>query len=110
VSDYQKETWENLYRETREAMDGVRASRDELNQKSADFLKVDVETALTFSEIAIQTFDPAKKQRNRKHARKGYDTILRFMSKVSLGDEDTDFLAERMQELKSNLQNLGEVF
>jgi hypothetical protein len=91
-------------------MDGIRASRDELNQKSVDFLKVDVETALTFSKIAIESFDPAKKKRNRKNARKGYDTILRFMSKVSMEDEDTDYLSDRLRELKSNLQNLGEVF
>jgi hypothetical protein len=91
-------------------MDGIRASRDELNQRSADFLKVDVETALTFSTIAMQTYDPARKQRNRKNARKGYDTILRFMSKVPLGEEDAHYLSGRLQQLKSNLQNLGEVF
>jgi hypothetical protein len=106
----ERETWEGLYKEAREAMDQVHATRNEMDQKSADFLKVDVVTALTFSKIAMETFDTVKKQRNRKNARRGYDTIVRLMHKVPLAEEDVRYLSDHLQQLKSNLQNLGEVF
>jgi hypothetical protein len=44
------------------------------------------------------------------NARKGYDTIVRFMTKVPLAEEDVRYLSDHLQQLKSNLQNLGEVF
>jgi hypothetical protein len=99
-----------LYQSTRAALDGIRTTQAEMNQKSADFLKIDVETALIFSKIALESYDSAKKQRNRKNARKGYDTILRLKQKVVLGEDDVRYLSGQLQQLKSNLQSLGEVF
>jgi hypothetical protein len=104
------DTWESLYQSALAEINQIHDTRDELDRKSADFLKVDIETALTFSRIALQSNDPDRKQRNRKNARKGYDTILRFLPKVPLETEDRDYLSTQMQELKANLQNLGEEF
>jgi hypothetical protein len=106
----EQDTWEGLYKAARATMDQIHATRNELNQKSADFLKVDIETALTFSNLALQTYDPIRKRRNRVNARKGYDTIVRFMAKVPLVEEDVRYLSNKLEQLKSNLQILGEVF
>lgn len=89
-------------------MDEIVASRARLNQTSIDFLKVDVQTALTFCEIA-QSRDLTKRLRNRRHARQGYDTIVRLMDHVSLAEGDAQYLAENLEKLRAQLVNLGEV-
>jgi hypothetical protein len=100
---------ERSYAAARATMDEILASRNRLNQASAEFLKIDVETALTFSQIARESQDSWKRQRNRDNARKGYETILRLIDKVNLTDDDARFLADRLEELRFNLRILGEV-
>jgi hypothetical protein len=77
-------------------------------RNSAQFLKTDAETALTFSSIALQTDNPDKRERNRRNARKGYDTILRLASQTRLSSDDEKFLSEKLGRLKSELKQLGE--
>ena len=91
-------------------MDDILATRARLNQASADFLKVDVVTALTFSKIALESHDSVKRRRNCENARRGYDTIVRLADKVTLTSNEAQFLAEKLQELRSDLLRLGEVF
>ena len=92
------------------ARDDLVASRERLNQTSVDFLRVDVETALTFCDIARETRDPRKKIRNRQHARQGYDTILHLIRKVTLTRDESQFLDENLAKLKTQLVALGEAF
>ena len=82
----------------------------DFNRVSTDFLRVDVATALTFSGIALQTDDAVKRQRNRRAARRAYDTIRRFAKHVTLASDDAQMLASDLARLKSELQTLGEVF
>jgi hypothetical protein len=101
---------EKVYAALKPTVNELLLSLGELNRTSAEFLKTDVETALTFSSIALQTEDLSKRQRNRRNARKGYDTILRLARRVRLSTDDEQFLSEKMGRLKSELQRLGEVF
>ena len=89
-------------------MDEILASRARLNQASADFLKIDVQTALTFCQIARETHDLRKKLRNRHHARQGYDAILRLRQRVILTEEEALDLAENLEKLRGQLVKLGE--
>ena len=91
-------------------MDEFLASSARLKQACADFLKIDVAMALTFSGIALRTQDSAKERRNRESARKAYDTVLKLMDKVTLTRDDARILAHNLQRLKSELVSLGEVF
>jgi phage shock protein A len=81
----------------------------EFNRAGTEFLKTDVATAITFSEAALNTDDPAKRIRNQKFARKAYDTILRLAQKITLQEEDAKQLSQGLEELKANLMRLGEV-
>lgn len=82
-----------------------------VNRAGADFLKIDVQTALTFSGIALQSnSDEDKRRRNRKSARRGYDTILRLLQKVQLTAGEARSISHNMTRLKSELQQLGETF
>lgn len=100
----------NVYGSLKPTFDELIVSLDELKHTSAEFLRTDVETALTFSAIALQTDDLSKKQRNCRNARKGYDTIRRLAGRVELSPDDEQFLSERLWRLKSELLQLGEVF
>jgi hypothetical protein len=92
----------------------ILASNDQLNRTSADFLKVDLETALTFSGIALENKDvkyaEEKRRRNQFNARRGYDTILHLMKKLPLTERDAEFVGRNLQRLKLELQELGETF
>jgi hypothetical protein len=82
----------------------------QLNRTSAQFLRTDIETALLFCSIALQTEDLSKRERNRKNARRGYDTIVRLSARIRLSNDDEQFLSDKLERLKFELQRLGEVF
>ncbi len=84
------------------------ATRERMNRVSADFLKVDVETALTFASNALNTEDGVKKERNRKAARKAYDTVLRLAQKIELTDKEANTLNRGLEKLRADLLALGE--
>jgi hypothetical protein len=94
-------------RPTLEEMIGV---RKQVTRASTDFLKIDLETALTFCDIARKTDNQERQQRNRRAARKAYDTVLRFMRKTPVSAADSRKLESTIQRLKSELESLGEVF
>jgi hypothetical protein len=87
------------------------AANAELDRTRIDFLKVDIETALTFSGIALQSENNLeKRRRNQENARRGYDTIQRLLKKVPLNPADSRMLSRNLKRLKSELQDLGETF
>ncbi len=85
-------------------------TRFESNRVNIDFLKIDVQTALTFSRLAQQSAPGEKRDRNRRNARRGYDTILRLIEKVCLSDSDAKSIGGQLLRLKSELEQLGEIF
>jgi len=89
--------------------DEILASRDRMNRTSMDFLRIDLDTALTFSSVALQTDDMSKKHRNQRAARRAYDTVLRLIKKVTLTDAEARVFAQSLGRLKSDLENLGEI-
>jgi len=90
--------------------DEILAFGSRFRQASTDFLKVDLATALTFTEIALQASDSEKRERNCRNARVAYDTVLRLIERVDLTDEDSEMLNSNLARLKSELARLGEVF
>ena len=80
-----------------------------MNRARADFLKIDVETALTFLRSARQTSDVARKKRNCNAARRAYGTVTKLMERVTLSEEDVRTLVVGLEQLRSELEELGEV-
>jgi hypothetical protein len=91
-------------------IDELLASRERMNRASTEFLKIDLETALTFVKIARQTCDSVRKARNRLAARKAYDTVAKLVAKVRLNDTDHQIVTDGLRELKKELEALGEQF
>lgn len=91
-------------------MDDPHTFNLDLNQTRADFLKTELSVGLTFADIALNSKDDAKTERNRKNARSAYDAILKFIGGVALSKGESEEMASGMARLKSQLQELGEVF
>src|SRR5215469_9950215 len=91
-------------------VDELLASRERMNRASAQFLKLDLQTALTFVGIARQTRDQVRKKRNCMAARRAYDTVVRLADKVPLEVEDRQTVSRGLKRLRTELEALGEVF
>jgi hypothetical protein len=94
----------------RPTVDELLASQSRFNKVSTDFLKIDLETALTFTQLALQTPDREKKERNRQAARKAYNAIMHLIGRVSLSGVEADHFEKNLRRLKSELIELGESF
>lgn len=74
------------------------------------FLLTEIETGLTFAHVAV-TAKPNQKdkiERNRKNARKAYDTLLRFQPQVSFSEEENAKFKAGKKKLEAALRVLGE--
>lgn len=91
-------------------MDELLAAREGINRASVEFLKTDLETALTFVQIARQTSDAYRRRQTCRTPRKAYETLEKFVRKVELGTENGRQLGRGLKRLKSELEALGEVF
>jgi hypothetical protein len=81
-----------------------------MSTKRVDFVRTDLDVALSFAEIARQTDERAKVVRNQRNARKGYDAGLQFMSTANITDFEREIIRVKLGRLKSALLNLGEAF
>lgn len=89
-------------------VDDLLAAQSRVNKASTQFLKVDLETALTFTGLALNAKDRVKRERNQRAARKAYDTILRLIDRVTLSEEEASFFEKNLSRLKRELVDLGE--
>jgi hypothetical protein len=81
-----------------------------MNRASVEFLKIDVEMALTFVQNARQTSDLARRERNCEAARRAFYTVTSLMNRVKLSEEDIQTVTIGLQKLRSELEQLGEEF
>lgn len=91
----------------RPTVDEWLASLERLKRASAEFLKIDLETALTFLKIARETSDDLRKSRNTSAAEKAYHTVLRLASKTEMRSDDRRIVTKRLEQVRSELEALG---
>ena len=85
------------------------SQRERLNKTRFDALRIDAQAGLTRARIASQA--PArsdKRCRNQVNARRAYDSVLAFSSRMNLNPADARDITERLRRLKLALQELGE--
>ena len=87
-----------------------RALESRTNMLRANFLQIDSEIALTFSNLALTASDPEKKRRTAQAARSAYVAIMKLSEDTYLADADRDKLETNLQRLKRELQSLGQTF
>lgn len=81
-----------------------------LSNVAFEFLRTDLETGLTFMELAKSTRNKATRQRNHGNARQAYDCGVALMQNLSLDNTQREELAKRLALLKSRLQKVGQQF
>ena len=81
----------------------------DFNKKGAEFLKVEVETGLTFANIALSE-EPGSQERikNQSNARKAYQTVLRLRDRVEKPEATSRSIQNGLDQLRSALIKLGE--
>jgi hypothetical protein len=103
-------TRDSRYGASRPTVDELLRTRAQANRANANFLKAELNTAMTFSAAALHSEEPVRKRRNLRAARKAYDTILRLIDKVTLSKADAQLFERNLVRLRSELQRLGEIF
>ncbi|HJT70014.1 MAG TPA: hypothetical protein VJ731_07440 [Terriglobales bacterium] len=84
---------------------------DRVEKTGFTFMMTDIALALTMAHIAADSeHDSEKKARNQENARRAHDTILRIGSKAPLTEDERVELHDKLGELRSALEKLGEVF
>ena len=76
------------------------------NAVSVEFLKTELETGITFADLALSARHEDKLERTKANARKAHDTAVRFMEKLK--PEDAAELDLLVKDLRSKLRDLGE--
>jgi hypothetical protein len=94
------------------SMDSIdRNVRANLNRNSYHLLRVDIETAMTFSRIASGSEEGSdKRARNQSNARTAYDSVQHLRKNVSMTQEQEQALDAGLAELRLGLESLGEQF
>ena len=82
--------------------------RSDLNTTSIGFLLTDLETALTFLDVAQTSHDQETKQRNHKNAHVAYDTVIRLLPNVKPTAAQQQAIDEKLSLLKARLEAVGE--
>lgn len=77
--------------------------RADMEVTNAGFLFTELDVARTFLDLAATTQDRETVRRNCQHARLAYDTILKFLPRVLLAEEDRAEIETRLALLKRRL-------
>ena len=82
-----------------------------IEETGATFLITDLDLAMTLTRIAGNSAeDSEKRNRNRANARRAYDSISQIKEHALIATDDRKVVNEKLVELRSALENLGEVF
>ena len=82
----------------------------DLNQKGAEFLKIELQTGMTFASIALSEERGSDKRiRNQANARKAYETVLRLRERLESPSEATRHsIEEGLERLRRALEKLDD--
>ena len=84
---------------------------ERLQRNRLDFLRIDLDIALTMAGIAAGAAEGSeKRRRNERNARRAYDAVLRQRGSLVTSPEETKELDDKLVELERALARLGEVF
>ncbi len=82
-----------------------------IEETGATFLITDLDLAMTLTRIAGNSAeDSEKRNRNRANARRAYDSVSQINEHALIAVDDRKVVNEKLVELRSALEQLGEVF
>ena len=75
-------------------------------QLSVDFLKIELQAALTFIRVADSSINPAHTEQGRRNAAEAYNTVQKLLPNVQLSEQDKQWIEYKLNELKQVLKGL----
>ncbi len=103
--------FKNLKSEAIVLLEKSRRVASESRRVGSDWLFTDAAVSLDFAtEAAKMHNSPEKRERNRINARRGYEAVTRFMTKVEMSASRRSKLEIRLRAVKSLLLKSGERF
>jgi hypothetical protein len=92
-------------------MRDLKAEHEDLREKfednQAQFVMTELETSITFCQLAMSTSDPERMERNIRNAFTGYRTALHFWQTSDYDLGASPMFRERLDRLKALLHQLG---
>jgi len=82
--------------------------KDPTRSGTRAFLRAELRTAHTFALIAEQASHQDKINRNRKNARKAYESVRHYSRRISLSEDESNEFEDKLVELERRLQLLDE--
>lgn len=80
---------------------------DRTNSIGIDFLRTDIETALTFILVAETSSSLESRERNYGKALEGYRTVLRFLPRVMPSPEELASMHNKLEQIRVKLEKAG---
>jgi len=119
LADKAADSSEEHSRELVEMQDRAHDSADRLRESQASqtkktrevevsFLMTELGTGLTLAKIALAAADTDTSDRNHQKARAAYDSVLHFINRVPLTQEQSREISAKLASLKERLEQLGE--
>ena len=78
----------------------------QVEQRQTDFILTELETAITFCDVARSTTDPERRARNIANANKAYQTALYFVQTLNHELKNFPAFQERLAYLEHLLREL----
>jgi hypothetical protein len=82
---------------------------EQTRKTHSEFLRIDLDVAITLADRARTALQPEVRERNRRNARRAYDTVVAFMTHTTITQPELDEINSRLQRLRVELKELGEV-
>jgi hypothetical protein len=82
--------------------------RQQFEANQVQFLLTELDTAITFCNVAKSATEPEKAERNTCNALEGYDVLQKFAPGAHFDAESKSRFDEKFAELKSLLTELGQ--
>jgi hypothetical protein len=96
--------------EAKDAADRVRktqAAQRKTHEVEFSFLLTELQTGHTLAAVGLAAADTDTADRIRQKARAAYDSVLRFMERVPLTQEQSREINTRLTSLRKRLDELG---
>jgi hypothetical protein len=98
---------QKVQKQTNKNKQEVERLLERVGDGQAEFVMIELDTAITFCNVALSTSDPERRARNIENAVTGYKTALRF-SRVPNHDLRNDSMfQEKLAHLRDLLHELG---
>jgi hypothetical protein len=85
-------------------MQDVRRALLAANEIGISFLIVELDTAMTFMDLAASTGVVETARRNRGHARDAYEVVMRLLPRVTPDEAQRGVIARKLAKLKARLE------